>query len=253
MVVMQRDLDRSVQRTLCRVLLLLAGALVLSCATLVFSTHRLGHSLQTLVADRVRPLSDLHAVSQVLNVELPRVIDPERPSEGRAAAVAQAFERLQRPWAVYQATWLTPEETELMRDAQRRLTELQRLLDAAPAAAERYARALQPLNQTLAALMHLQVQVAEQELQQGRQLGATAKALGLGLSLLGLLLCAYALQQLRQRVLQPLRVVADAVATLAAGERTDSPELKALSGDFAEVGEQLQRLRRSLGTPGSTV
>jgi signal transduction histidine kinase len=239
MVVMQRELDRSVQQVLQRLQAWLGALLLAVCLLFGLTSWRMGAGLATVVDDRVVPLHDLQRISLLLNASIPAALAPAEPLRLREHA-AEA----RRLWAGYLQTYLTPEEQGLARAAGQRLAAL--LEDLERRDGRGFAAALPAANGALAALLDLQVRVARHELQAAQRWSL--------LGLVGALLCLLAAWRLRQhaqhtvrtQVVMPLRTVADAVAELAEDRAGLSPEAQALSGDFAEVGEQLRRLDRQL-------
>lgn len=240
MVVLQRELDRSVQRFLQRLLLglgLLATAL---CLLFALTSWRQQSSLRTVFDDRVLPLHQLQQIQQALNVELPTQLAASQPDW---RAVASTVAGVRNLWQAYLGTYLTEEEQALMRQVQ---TLLDAQLAAARGGTEAYGPRLQAMNAALAPLLALQVRVAQEELRGAAQWSRVG--LGLALAALGggWLLVLLARRRIREQVVWPIRVVADAIADLAAPEPALGPEAEALRGDFAEVGRQLQQLRAAL-------
>lgn len=230
MVALQRSLDKSVQRTLVAVLLLLASMMLLAVLSLLGSTYYINSRLATVYADRVVVLHDLQRIGLLLNVELPERLARREP-------LAPQWIELDRTWAKYLATYLTPEEERLAADTGAQL----RALRGAAQSPAAYRAALVPLNRQMAALSELQVRVAEEELLKARGAGRASWAWGLLLALLGGALVLLAIRLLAERIVRPVRATARSIEALAAGRQDEIPPL--LSGDFAEVGEQLHRLR----------
>jgi len=248
MVVLQRSLDRSVQRTLQGLLWWLGALLLLAVASGLLASQLLTRQLATVYADRVVPLRDLQRISQLLNVDVPVTLGGGADGALQQQLLNELVREQNALWRKYLATYLTAEESALAETAGQQLGALQTLLGAErpPDAASRYMLQLRPLNTTLSALLDLQVRVADSELNSGRAWGRWASAWGLLLALLGLALMLLAIRLVLTRVLRPLAVVADGIARLSEGELTLSPEAHQLSGDYAEVGDQLRRLRNSV-------
>ena len=246
MVVMQRELDRSVRRTLQRLLGWLAALLLLTALAFLVSSWRQQASLQTVFDDRVVPLHDLQRLSQRLNIELPAVLASPVVEPAELSAVEARVEEL---WAKYLQTYLTEQEKELVARVQQRkdalLGSLRPSASARPVQ-ERYAQALHPFNHAMAPLLELQVKVAETEMRAAAHWSWVGLALALVCGLAAWALVVHANRVVRDEVVLPLRIVADAVAELSGPVPSLGPEAQGLSGDFAEVGEQLQRLRVSL-------
>jgi hypothetical protein len=244
MVVLQRQMDKAVQRSLRRLLRWMGLLLLLLGLVFGHAQWRQQRALSTLFEDRVVPLHQLQRIGQALNVTLAAELDAAVPEP---VAVKTLLERQRSLWRDYLQTYLTDEERLLADLAGERLEAALQL--AGSDQREAYAKALQRFNASLAPLLDLQVRVAGDELRAVRE--QSRWALGLGLLALfgcgGLLLLAD--QLLRDRVVMPVRVVADALAGLSVGSRELGPEAEALDGDFAEVGAQLRQLRDALQAP----
>lgn len=242
MVVMQRQLDRSVGDSLRRLLSWIAVCMGLLCALILGLGWQQQASLNTVYEDRVLPLHALQRIGHTLNVTVQTELESPVPDVG---ALRQQLERVRSIWTTYLATYLTAEEKLL---AQQAGTRLNAVLAAAEAGSrEVYGRALHSLNIELGALLELQVRVAEDERQRASELGRWAQALALGCLVGSVLLLLKVWQLLQREVVWPVRVVADALAQLSEGDGELGPEAQALDGDYAEVGQQLRQLQGALG------
>lgn len=242
MVVMQRQLDRSVRGTLRRLLGWIAVGMALLGGLLFAVSWQQQASLRTVFDDRVRPLHDLQRVGHALNISLPAELDSPVPD---GAAIGRQIERVRGLWTVYLGTYLTDEEKQL---AQRAGQRLDLALSAAGGAdPSDYRRALHAFNGALSPLLELQVRVADEELREASERAGWAKGLALLCGLGGLLLILRVWQLLQSDVVWPVRVVADALAQLSDGGAELGAEARGLSGDFAEVGEHLRQLQVVIG------
>jgi hypothetical protein len=242
MVVMQRQLDRSVRGVLRRLLGWIAAGMGLLCALLFAISWQQQASLRTVFDDRVQPLHQLQRIGHALNVNLPAELDSPVVDSG---VLQRQTERVAGIWQVYLTTYLTDEEKLL---AQRTGQRLETALAAARGGDRAaYERALHGFNAAIGPLAELQVRVAEEEMRQAQQRAGWAQGLALLCLLAGLLLLLRVWQLLQAEVVWPVRVVADALANLSDGGGELGPEARSLSGDFAEVGEHLRQLQVVIG------
>ncbi|MCV2364200.1 hypothetical protein LNV23_12170 [Paucibacter sp. DJ1R-11] len=245
MVVLQRSLDKSVQHTLRLLLLMLASLIVLAVGSTVLATQYLSGRLSTVYDDRLVPLDDLQTMARILSVEVPVLLQDRVPEQQRAALSAQ-WEAVQLLWAKYRITYLTEKEGELARNFEAALPRLYRQVlevPRLPLAAD-YRSLLAPVLAQLHALTELQLDVAKEELDRARRAAWLATVGGLALAGLGVALVLLAMRIMADNIVRPLGLIATAVAGLARGDSEGSrPELQHMSGDFAEVGEQLRHLR----------
>lgn len=242
MVVMQRQLDRSVRDAMRRLLLWVGLGLGLLCLLLIALSWRQQASLATVFDDRVVPLHMLQRVGHALNVTIPAELDSPVLD---ATALQRQLQRVRDIWQEYLTTYLTDEERLLAERAGARL-ELA-LEEARAGQRDAYLRPLHGFNTVLAPLLELQVRVAEEEMQRARQFGRWAQTLAVGGALGGLLLLMAIWRLMETQVVWPVRVVADALANLSDGKPELGPEARSLSGDFAEVGEHLRQLQSAVG------
>lgn len=233
------EFDRSVQQVLRRLHRWL-GALMLGISLLFLAASwRQQASLRTVFDDRVVPLYDLQRISVVLNVNVPATLQADPDA---VAPLGVHAAELRRIWAKYLQTYLTPEEKELARDAGTRLLTLADDLERRRGAG--FFGQVNAVNGALAPLLDLQVRVAREELRSTQVWGAIG-LVGALLSLGGVWFAAqHAREVVRRQVVEPLHQVAQRIAGLASpGVVHRQPPL---TGDFAEVGEQLDRLEAQL-------
>jgi|GEM_PF-4440452 len=242
MVVMQRELDRSVRGSLARLLGWIAFSMAMLCVLMFALSWKQQASLRTVFDDRVVPLHQLQRIGHTLNVTLPAEFDSPVVDEAMLKLLTQ---RQRDAWQRYLATYLTDEEALLARRAGLRLEAT--LQAAASGQRDSYLRALHSFNFALGPLLDLQVRVAEEEMAEAKRLGQWALGLALACALASLLLIWRVWHLLQAKVVWPVRVVADALANLSDGGTELGPEARALSGDFAEVGEHLRQLQTALG------
>jgi len=247
MVALQRSLDKSVQLTLRRVLLTLSSVILLAVLALLGTTQYMGSRLATVYADRVVPLHELQRIGYLLNVEIPgRLAD----TLDHRRAQAPQWREIDSLWRQYMATYLTPEEARLARQAGEQLLALRKQVEGSlnPPSLNAYHQHLLGLNTSLNALTDLQVRVAQEALLEARAAGHWAQVLGLLVGVIGMGLVALAVGIVNRRIVAPIRASTAAIAALADGQLEAVPAARsALSGDFAEIGDQLRRLRSFLG------
>jgi methyl-accepting chemotaxis protein len=166
-----------------------ASLVILSAATMVIVSH-IPDRINTIYNDRVVPLQQLKSVSDAYAVS---IIDATNKVSARimAPATAQAGVRdarqlIRKEWGAYTSTYLTPEEKELVAQAQSLMAQadsevehLSRVLanpdngEAARLAQERVAplyRTIDPVTAKLAELVDLQLRVAKNETDSAQKL-----------------------------------------------------------------------------------
>jgi len=238
---------RSVRRAL-RIAVGGLGALVVLSVSLGLA-HALwsAATLRTVIADRVVPLALLEEAGAIANMRLPALL----AAPGTSAAVAGEVARLGEVWDAYLATRLTPDEERLARAANVRVWEIAGLLrdpDGADLAAFEEARAL--LNEALAPLVRLQVEVSRAHGAAAERALAWAAAVGALLAAAAAAATVWAARALTLRVGRPLAATTRALDALADGRLDDPAARPALAEDFAEVAERLDRLRGFLADRG---
>ncbi|WP_447910499.1 methyl-accepting chemotaxis protein [Brevundimonas bullata] len=207
--------------------------------------------MQSVIADRVAPLQQLKAISDLYAVSIvdaahkaaSGLVTPEKANE----QISVARSRIDSTWSAYQATNMTPEEQALankvkqaMPAADQAVDELARILSTADMAALKafndqtlYA-AIDPMSGNIGALVDLQIRVAQQD----GEAAASAARIGLmvmcAIALLAAGLLAFATNVVVRQVTAPIMAMTRAMNRLADGD--NAVEIPAV-GQRDELGQ----------------
>lgn len=207
--------------------------------------------MQSVIADRVAPLQQLKAISDLYAVSIvdaahkaaSGLVTPEKANE----QISVARSRIDSTWSPYQATNMTPEEQALankvkqaMPAADQAVDELARILSTADMAALKtfndqtlYA-AIDPMSGNIGALVDLQIRVAQQD----GEAAASAARIGLmvmcAIALLAAGLLAFATNVVVRQVTAPIMAMTRAMNRLADGD--NAVEIPAV-GQRDELGQ----------------
>ena len=207
--------------------------------------------MQSVIADRVAPLQQLKAISDLYAVSIvdaahkaaSGLVTPEKANE----QISVARSRIDSTWSAYQATNMTPEEQALankvkqaMPAADQAVDELARILATADMAALKafndqtlYA-AIDPMSGNIGALVDLQIRVAQQD----GEAAASAARIGLmvmcAIALLAAGLLAFATNVVVRQVTAPIMAMTRAMNRLADGD--NAVEIPAV-GQRDELGQ----------------
>ena len=207
--------------------------------------------MQSVIADRVAPLQQLKAISDLYAVSIvdaahkaaSGLVTPEKANE----QISVARRRIDSTWSAYQATNMTPEEQALankvkqaMPAADQAVDELARILATADMAALKafndqtlYA-AIDPMSGNIGALVDLQIRVAQQD----GEAAASAARIGLmvmcAIALLAAGLLAFATNVVVRQVTAPIMAMTRAMNRLAEGD--NAVEIPAV-GQRDELGQ----------------
>jgi len=207
--------------------------------------------MQSVIADRVAPLQQLKAISDLYAVSIvdaahkaaSGLVTPEKANE----QISVARSRIDSTWSAYQATNMTPEEQALankveqaMPAADQAVDELARILATADMAALKtfndqtlYA-AIDPMSGNIGALVDLQIRVAQQD----GEAAASAARIGLmimcAIALMAAGLLAFATNVVVRQVTAPIMAMTRAMNRLAEGD--NAVEIPAV-GQRDELGQ----------------
>ena len=207
--------------------------------------------MQSVIADRVAPLQQLKAISDLYAVSIvdaahkaaSGLVTPEKANE----QISVARSRIDSTWSAYQATNMTPEEQALankvkqaMPAADQAVEDLARILAAGDMAALKtfndqtlYA-AIDPMSGNIGALVDLQIRVAQQD----GEAAASAARIGLmvmcAIALLAAGLLAFATNVVVRQVTAPIMAMTRAMNRLAEGD--NAVEIPAV-GQRDELGQ----------------
>ncbi len=207
--------------------------------------------MQSVIADRVAPLQQLKAISDLYAVSIvdaahkaaSGLVTPEKANE----QISVARSRIDSTWSAYQATNMTPEEQALankvkqaMPAADQAVDELARILATSDMAALKtfndqtlYA-AIDPMSGNIGALVDLQIRVAQQD----GEAAASAARIGLmvmcAIALMAAGLLAFATNVVVRQVTAPIMAMTRAMNRLADGD--NAVEIPAV-GQRDELGQ----------------
>ena len=207
--------------------------------------------MQSVIADRVAPLQQLKAISDLYAVN---IVDAAHKAASGLVTPAKANEqisdargRIDSTWSAYQATSMTPDEQALankvkqaMPAADQAVEELARILAAGDMAALKtfndqtlYA-AIDPISGNIGALVDLQIRVAQQD----GEAAASAARIGLmimcAIALMAAGLLAFATNVVVRQVTAPIMAMTRAMNRLADGD--NAVEIPAV-GQRDELGQ----------------
>ncbi len=195
--------------------------------------------LQTVIADRVVPMKQLKAVSDLYAVN---IVDAAHKARAGTFTPAQALQQVEtaqagiaQHWAAYRATRMAPQEQVLVDKVQRimpaadaavlRLEALLRAGDIAGVAVfaerEMYPR-IDPVTANVGALVDLQIDAAREEGVAAARAARVAFSVMAVIAALSALVLAFAAQVVVRRVTRPLLAMSDTMRRLAAGDNTVS-------------------------------
>jgi methyl-accepting chemotaxis protein len=230
-------------------------------AALVGFQRELTARTRTIYLDRVIPLGQLKSISDAHAVA---VVDAAHKRQDGVFSAAQATDVLAAArdsirvnWTAYRATFLTPDEAQLVEEAERRMSRAEPVIEALRQAVARDDRraldslvagalypALDPVNETLQALVGLQQRVAAEEFARFESTATLATRVAIGLSLLAFALAVWLGRRMAGQVTNALGLVSVTVG-----------DLKSRLGQLQESLDALAagRLVSSRITPAKTV
>ena len=191
-------------------------------------------SLQTVLADRVVPLADLKAVSDLYAVNIVDATHKVRAGtfgwEAGLAEVTKAHQEIGAHWGAYTATKLVDEEARLVEEAKRRIGQadaavanLRRLMSGRDAEGlVRFAEhelypAIDPLTETIGRLVALQIDVAKAELIRAGDTAERSNLIMIVAGLAGLAVIAACLVIVTVSVSRPIARITRTMNALAKG------------------------------------
>ncbi|MBD3832046.1 methyl-accepting chemotaxis protein [Brevundimonas bullata] len=207
--------------------------------------------MQSVIADRVAPLQQLKAISDLYAVNIvdaahkaaSGLVTPDTANQ----QISDARSRIDSTWSAYQATSMTPDEQALankvkqaMPAADQAVEDLARILAASDMAALKtfndqtlYA-AIDPISGNIGALVDLQIRVAQQD----GEAAASAARIGLmimcAIALMAAGLLAFATNVVVRQVTAPIMAMTRAMNRLAEGD--NAVEIPAV-GQRDELGQ----------------
>lgn len=209
-------------------LLLLIGSMGL------YNLKQVNQSLRTVYEDRVVPLKQLKLVADAYAVNIIDAMNKANAgmmtAEETAKNIQQAQADIAREWGAYKATTLTPEETQLVAEAELRfrkanaeINKLEQFLvgrtdiiqgELIQFIAPLY-RLIDPVGEQITTLMNLQLDVAKTEYTQAQASYERVKLISSSLIVLGLLLALVSCTLLLRAIARPLNravVIAENIA-----------------------------------------
>ncbi|MCW2245800.1 methyl-accepting chemotaxis protein [Azospirillum fermentarium] len=217
------------------VLSCLGGLLLISDLIGLRALENANEDIKTVYEDRVVPLRDLKVISDAYAVFIVDASHKVRNGNftwaDGAASVARAEADIKSRWTTYLATYLVPEERDLVNRAKplmaaadaavARLTGILATRDAA--ALDRFVKTelyqtIDPLTDIIGALIDLQVRVAGESFAEAQASYATAHAVSLLLLLVGALLAAAGGLMVLTRVVRPIGGLTAVMKRLAQGD-----------------------------------
>lgn len=221
-------------------LALFAVAFSVLASTLAFSIRTNGKAFQTLLEDRVVPLKDLKLVADAYAVEIVDASHKARNGnftmEEAARHVAAGREVASTRWKAYRATSIQGHEAQLAQEAESRIKNADREVDALQGILKRADRAaldrfvvhrlyasIDPVSETLGGLVAEQIKIAEQVAGDARTANHQAALLT---ALIGLMVAGawvFALAVTRKSVIGPIGALANTMEALAAEREATIP------------------------------
>ncbi|MGG7517190.1 HAMP domain-containing methyl-accepting chemotaxis protein [Allorhizobium undicola] len=250
---------------LCAITLAIAALVAFSFTAM----SRMSESTRTIVDDRVVPLSQLKLVGDLYAVNIVDTTHKMRAAtvsyEDGARHIAEALARIDKEWKAYTATYLTPEEKSLSeafaRDRLRADASVQELQSIVAAkdkdrlvqfAEQKLYPAIDPLGETIAKLIELQLRVAGEEYAKAGQEKTFLSALMAIIGTAALAILAASIFVVLFGVIKPLRLMSGAMRDLAAGRldiaifgegrRDEMGEMAASVAVFRDNGREKLRL-----------
>jgi len=243
-------------------LLALLGTLLLGSAGLGnFALRSNSGSLATIVADRVVPLSQFSALRDSYDAILVVVRAIDTPAADRAELAATAERQLARGqqfWSQYLATYLTPEEEQLIAALKPQLErnanivhDLSHALKAQDAAAIASSRAelLQAMAPTMAGvsqLTNLQVREANAEFERAESLAQTLKVLLLVALIGAVAAVSYGVWVILVQVTRPIEKMTATMERVAAGDLHKQVAGVERSDEIGAMAKALEVFREAL-------
>jgi len=243
-------------------LLALLGTLLLGSAGLGnFALRSNSGSLATIVADRVVPLSQFSALRDSYDAILVVVRAIDTPAANRAELAATAERQLARGqqfWSQYLATYLTPEEEQLIAALKPQLErnanivhDLSHALKAQDATAIASSRAelLQAMAPTMAGvsqLTNLQVREANAEFERAESLAQTLKVLLLVALIGAVAAVSYGVWVILVQVTRPIEKMTATMERVAAGDLDKQVAGVERSDEIGAMAKALDVFREAL-------
>jgi methyl-accepting chemotaxis protein len=248
-------------RTIKAKLLAALSALLLSLVAVSaagwYASHVANSGLETVFNDRVIPLRDIKAVSDLYAVDIVDTAHKVRSGKTDWAAgagrVEQAQAGVKRNWAAYAATRMDAAEKKLADEAERAMSagnaavaDLLKVLGARDKSAldgfvtDKLYPAIDPITGALDKLVDLQMKVAEQEYQGSARSYATASWIKIAVLIVGALSMGFALWTTLAGVVTPLGAITQAMLRLSRNEQVDAIPG---AGRHDEVGSMAQAVQ----------
>lgn len=240
----------------------LLAALVALVAMNLQSLGRLEASLRTVYLDRTVPAIDLAAITDEAHRSRFRMAiaaasnDPEKVA-GYASQIAEIDRSIDRVWAKYKATYLTPEEVTLAAKVERDLADFREVREATMRFASQAKRdealdlslgdgmtKFNRLRDSLKDLLNLQGRVAEQEYTHGQEGYAAAIRSSIAISASAVLIGALLAYWLIRSVTRPLADVQQALMRVST--QGDFSVRVAVESDD-EIGKTAEAVNTVLG------
>jgi methyl-accepting chemotaxis protein len=191
--------------------------------------------LTTMFEDRVKPLRDLKAVSDLYAVNIVDTSHKVRNGNidwaAGLKAVAEAQANVKKSWQAYAATYMDDNEKKLATDVEKAMkpadaavTDLQAIFTQQDKAAldnfviDRLYQTIDPVTDVVGKLVDLQIEVAFTEFNNAAAKFALARNFMTAAALAGALAFFFALWTTTVRAIRPLRSITVAMAELAAGD-----------------------------------
>jgi methyl-accepting chemotaxis protein len=189
---------------------------------------------ESIVADRVLPMEQLKRIGDGYAVDIVDTAHKVRaksmsPKEG-SASVDKALATIEEQWSAYNSTVLTAEEKTLSdhfeglrAQADEGVKELNQILksadhDALSVFVERKLYpTIDPLGTDISELIELQIEIARQNLEEGKALSATLTMFMICLSAFGAVVAGYSVWTVLRGVIKPVNSITAAMSDLANG------------------------------------
>lgn len=254
---------RTINARLITVLVVLS-AIILTIAGVGYYAADISHSgLKTVFNDRVVPLRDLKAVSDLYAVNIVdashKVRNGNMSWEKGASAVSDAASSLKKHWKAYSETYMPPEEKRLAAEAEQQMvagdaatSELQRILQAHDKAAldefvvNKLYASIDPVTDAISKLVDLQINEAQKEYTRSEEAFATANlimmvTLAISVVAVGIAICITICN-----VISPLKSLNQGMIKLADGNFSiELPAVKR-ADEIGEIARSVERFKVNL-------
>ena len=189
---------------------------------------------ESIVADRVLPMEQLKRIGDGYAVDIVDTAHKVRaktmsPKEG-SASVDKALATIEEQWSAYNSTVLTTEEKTLSvhfeglrAQADEGVKELNQILKSADHGAlsvfieQKLYPTIDPLGADISKLIELQIEIARQNLEEGKALSATLTMFMISFSAFGAVVAGYSVWTVLCGVIKPVTSITAAMSDLANG------------------------------------